>query len=88
MTKVIRGRFRVLRYDVIALLFAIAIPTQKSDQSASLPSAGSCGYAPASTPYPITVTKMWYITTNIRNAFKNLIIDIANDKYVVYYMCS
>jgi hypothetical protein len=81
MISVIRGRFRVLRYGLSVLRLAIQMIAKKSNQIASLPSAGNCGYAHPSTPYQITVTKMWYITTKIKNGFKNLIIDSANDKY-------
>lgn len=81
MISVIRGRFRVFRYDLIVLIFNITSIAKNSNQITSLPSAGSCGYAHQRSPYPITVTKIWYITTNIKNAFKNLIIEIANDKY-------
>lgn len=81
MISVIRGRFRILRYVVSVLKCIIHITAKKSNQIASLPSAGNCGYTHPSTPYHITVTKIWYITTNIKNSFKNLIIDMANDKY-------
>jgi hypothetical protein len=56
---------------------------KKMSQITSLPSAGSCGYAHPSIPYPTTVTKIWYITMNIKNGLRNLIIERANDKYVV-----
>jgi hypothetical protein len=81
MISVIRGRFRVLRYGLSVLRLAIQMIAKKSNQIASLPSAGNCGYAHHSIPYQTTVTKMWYITTNIKNGFRNLIIDSANDKY-------
>ena len=58
MMSVIRGRFRVLRYGLSVLRLAIQMIAKKSNQIASLPSAGNCGYAHPSTPYQITVTKM------------------------------
>lgn len=54
---VIRGRFRVLRYVVIVLKFAMATIAKKSSQIASLPSAGNCGYIHHKTPYQMIVTK-------------------------------
>ena len=85
---VIRGRFRVLRYAFMVLKLYSTSIAKKSTQTASLPSAGNSGYDHPSIPYQTMVTKRWYNTTNIKNIFKNLIIDRANDKYVVYYMCS
>ena len=57
MIYVIRGRFRVLRYDVSVLKLAIHMIPKKSNRIASLPSAGNCGYAHPSIPYQTIVTK-------------------------------
>lgn len=59
MMKSIRGRFRVVRYVLILLKFNNNMITKKSNRIASLPSAGNCGYAHHSTPYPMIVTKRW-----------------------------
>ncbi|HBB04858.1 TPA: hypothetical protein DCZ39_08495 [Patescibacteria group bacterium] len=58
MMKVIHGRFHVVRYDLMLLKLIIAMIAKKSNQMASLPSAGSCGYAHPSIPYQTTVTKI------------------------------
>jgi len=58
MISVIRGRFRIFKYDLSALKFAIHITIKKSNQITSLPSAGSCGYAHPSIPYHTIVTKI------------------------------
>jgi len=57
INKVIRGRFHVLIYELILLKLAMSMIAKKSNQIASLPSAGISGYAHPNIPYRTTVTK-------------------------------
>ena len=57
LMSVIRGRFRVLRYAVMVLKLYSTNIAKNSTQIASLPSAGSSGYAHPNIPYHTTVTK-------------------------------